>query len=68
MMEEAAGVATIKADGLGEVGNWKMRFVKGEDWRAIVALHDGVVEEDRVGSIITTNGDDIKCVGLGGRA
>ena len=58
----------MKADGLGEVGNWKTRFVKGEGGRVIVALHDGVVGEDRAGSIIMTNGDAVKCLGFGGRA
>ena len=65
-MEEAAGEATIKADGLGEVGNWKMGFVEGEGGRVIVALCDGVVEEDHVGFIIPVNCDAVKCLGLGG--
>ena len=66
--EEATGEATIKVDGLGEVGNWKTRFIEGEDGRAIVAICDGVVEEDRVELIILPNCDAVKCLGLGEQA
>ena len=66
--DEAAGEGTIKSDGLGEVSIWKMRCVKGEGRREIVALCDGAVEEDRDGLIITTNGTAVKYLGLGGQA
>ena len=68
LTEEAAGETTIKVDFLGEIGNWKTRFVEGEGERAIVALRDEVVEEDRAGLIMMANSNTIKCLGLGGRA
>ena len=64
-MEEATGEATIKADGLEEAGTWKTGFIVGEGGMAIVALCDGVVEEDCVGSIIPANCDAVKCLGVG---
>ena len=64
--KEPKGKTNIELDGLGEVGDQKRRFVKGEDWRAMVAFGDGVVEEDTVGSVVSSNGDAVKRLSLGG--
>ena len=65
---EATGKTTIKLDGLGEVGDRKTRFFKGEGLRAIVAFGDGVVEQDGVGLVVSTNSDAVKHLSLGGQS